>query len=220
MLAIAQSDRISIPIRSKRIWFVITPNLGIETQPSAHAFKLLSRLVSLPGMQLLRQKEGVFALSWQVPHGFGDTLQLHFSRNDVLPDLLDSTNWDGNGFSGSAGYVLSGFYQIVDRPQKFSYSVTLKSDGPLTLEVWNSTTGELLVRRNIVSTGNAPLTFDLNGNIARIHGTDVWNGIWPFTSQVEPPIFDGDALELRIFSPGDVVCHVAKVTSKFEFSSH
>jgi hypothetical protein len=95
--------------------------------------------------------------------------------------------------------------------------VELKSDGPLVIEAWDSTTGELLARQNIVSTNNEYQIFYLKASLSKITGQKVWNGVWPFKSQVELPYYVGNALELRIFDSGATRCEIRSVKLKTQF---
>ena len=182
---------------------------------------MLSRLLELPGMVLHDQRAGVYVLKWDVPRGFPRRLAISYGKQKPNPKLLVSNPMIlGDRWNQQSGYVVSGFYQIVDRPQTFRYSIDLQSDGPLILEVWNSTSNELLVRRNVVGTENQVQHFILRGRVPRIHGIDVWNGLWPFVSQVEKPTYPGDALELRVFRPSGVRCLISAVEFKTQFRAN
>lgn len=210
-----------IPIYTSNIWFVVTPNLGIELQTPAQAFRMISRLLDLPGISLMTQREGVYVLRWKVPDGFGNELHISYRNQPVNPNLLNTLDgWHSGSPSSQEGYVLSGFYQIVDRPQRFRYSVILKSDGPLVFEAWNLTSNTLLARRNVTSTSNRTANIVIDGRVFKIHGQDIWNGFWPFRSQVEHPYHEGDALELRIFKSGRVKYEINSVNFMTEFKSH
>jgi hypothetical protein len=210
-----------IPLDTKTVWMLVTPNLGIELQAPQSAYEMISKLQTLEGMDTVIHREGVYLLKWNVPEGTPNPFVLDFRDTTVDPLLLNSVGYrnpiDPNGKSG---YILNGYYQIVNRPQSFRYSVELKSDGPLVIEVWNSTTDALLGRQSIVSTNNEYQTFHLNASISKITGQKIWNGVWPFKSQVERPYFEGDALELRIFDPGATRCEIRSITLKAEPSTN
>jgi hypothetical protein len=207
-----------IQINTKTIWILVTPNLGIELQTPESAYKMISKLLTLEGMDLVIQKEGVYLLKWNVPDGTPNPFVLDFRDTAVNPLLLNSVGYrnpiDPNGKSG---YILSGYYQIIDRPQWFRYSVELKSDGPLVVEAWDSTTDELLARQSIVSTNNEYQIFHLKASLSKITGQTIWNGAWPFKSQVEFPYYVGNAIELRIFDSGTTRCEIRSVKLKTQF---
>ena len=210
-----------IPLDTKTVWMLVTPNLGIELQTPESAYKMISKLQTLEGMDTVIHREGVYLLKWNVPQGTPNPFVLDFRDTAVNPLLLNSVGYrnpiDPNGKSG---YILNGYYQIISRPQKFRYSVELKSDGPLVIEVWNSSTDTLLSRQSIVSTNNEYQTFHLDASISKITGQKIWNGIWPFKSQVERPYYEGDALELRIFDSGATRCEIRSIMLKTQFSTH
>jgi hypothetical protein len=207
-----------IQINTKTIWILVTPNLGIELQTPESAYKMISKLQTLEGMDLVIHKEGVYLLKWNVPEGTPNPFVLDFRHAAVNPLLLNSVGY-GNPIdpNGKSGYILNGYYQIISRPQWFRYSVELKSDGPLLIEAWDSTSEQLLARQSIVSTNNKYQIFDLKASLSEITGQKVWNGVWPFKSQVELPYYVGNAIELRIFDSGATRCEIRSVKLKTQF---
>ena len=214
----ANSWRKVIPIDTKTVWMLVTPNLGIELQTPESAYKMISKLMTLEGIDLVIQKEGVYLLKWNVPEGTPNPFVLDFRDTAVNPLLLNSAGYRNPiDPKGRSGYILSGYYQIIDRPQWLRYSVELKSDGPLVVEVWDSTTDQLLARQSIVSTNNEYQIFNLKASLSKITGQKIWNGVWPFKSQVEFPYYIGNAVELRIFNSGTTRCEIRSVELKTQF---
>ena len=216
----ANSGVVNFPIKTQTVWFVITPNLGIELQTPSSALAMASRIEQLPQVKTVIKRHGVFVMKWVPPDSVGSTFTLDFRDHPIDPSLLNIDGFGGSiDLNSRPGYVLSGYYKILTLTQLFQYSVKFKSDGPLIIEVWNTSTNELLRRIHTVATDNSFEEVVLRGQLTEIHGPRIWNGYWPFVSQVETSPYPGDTLELRIFNDGTTVCEIQSVDFESEYQS-
>ena len=207
-----------IRVETPVIYFIITPNIGIELQTVSDAYRMMTAMEQVPGMQLVRNIDGVYEFRWQVPPTYRK-LVLEYANAPIDATLLNSTGAPSSCVipTGTPNYVVHNDYFILSKPEWFSFQVRLRSDGPLTLEAWDITRDVLLRRMTLVGTNGQSVLFHVRATDPKIVGQAIFNGIWPFQSQVELPRYFGDAVELRIFDPGTTSCSISylNMTSQF-----
>ncbi len=59
----------SVPVRTRPVWFVVTPRQGIETAVDAAQYVDIGQLAGTPDMRLVRQGAGVWVFQWTPPLG-------------------------------------------------------------------------------------------------------------------------------------------------------
>ena len=205
----AYSDHfgINVPIKTQKLWVVIAPRQGIETQSVASADLTITELSALPNVSLIREKAGVWLFllrrrseekvlslsrqgtkigAWIQSGPAGTPI-----RNGPSVDWYLSSN-------GKSGYVLDHDYFYRD-PGHYVAEVSLSNSGPVDVEVWNSSTDRLLSRDYLVSSDlvrkvDIPVAFKLPSVQPSFRGWGIW--------KIESPPYYGDQLEIRIFSPG------------------
>jgi hypothetical protein len=194
------------PAESHRIWFVMAPNQGIEVLPPAPSHRLISEVAALPYSQLVVSRDGVYAFLLTPPA----------SVKIIDPAATDSTAaWSFAGPSGTPvasgpsddwyiagnsdpGYVLDHAYWR-EGPGTYQAVVDLASTGPADVEIWNSTTDQLLARRSESDTdGHETVALNATLNTTPTESTfDGW-GVW----RINAASPRGDNLEVRVYSPG------------------
>jgi hypothetical protein len=202
----------TIPVRSRVVWFVMSPAQGIEVVPTAVMERALGDVVALPGARLVTASQGVYVLRWQVPSGQrsvtlggGDELDAWTAPGTAATPVRagSSSGWH-LASNGRRGYLLSGDYW---REFSGSYLATVRisAAGPVNVEVWDNTTNRLLAR---TTTTGSSKTWDVKVPFRIGHEKPgvVYQGVGPFR---DFPISQtsGDTVEVRVWTPD--IAHVA-----------
>jgi hypothetical protein len=107
--------------------------------------------------------------------------------------------------TGGKGYVADGI-EWLEQPGLYNVTVTLSATGPVSVEVWDDTSGALLARRLIPQTsGIQQIAMPVAAPDSRDAG--VYPGWGPFRADfMNPP--PGQRLEVRVWSAGGVAVNV------------
>jgi hypothetical protein len=198
----------SVPVQRRHVWFVVAPEEGIEVQPAYEAMGQLAYLVGQLHGRLVTAANGVFAVRVTAPPGVGTiTLPTRCSAIPAWaspsgaghPSLSGPVSGWGMRSDGRHGYLVYGGYLRVS-PGAFVAVVTMKSAGPVTVEVWDADRSLLLARRETPPThGKAAVEvpFSAVSQIAR--PSTAGSGIWRVTPLPQPP---HDQVEIRVYTPG------------------
>lgn len=98
------------------------------------------------------------------------------------------------------GYLLYGT-QWALAPGSYRLTVTLASSVPCTVEVWDSTAGALLVRRQVPSQ-DAPAAVQSPVAVTAQRSSRLYAGWGPFSFMPRPPPAS-DSIEVRVWTPGN-----------------
>jgi hypothetical protein len=198
----------SIPVRSRHIWFIDTPQQGIERQSVTESLAQLTELVGPLHGHLVASGGGAWVVEVTPPRG---TRTITFPANCTtvpawaLPSDAGTANttgpvalW-GMVANGHAGYLVKQGYQ---RLPKGSYlaAVTVDTSGPLTLQVLDADRSLLLAQTQILpSNGPAVTALPFNAP-AQMHRNGL-QGVGPWTINALPlPPYD--QIEIRVVTPG------------------
>jgi hypothetical protein len=190
------------------VWFIVAPDMGIETESPASAMAFIGELAGPLGATLVARENGVWVFRWHPPPGTttvtvpGDRppLQAWVSAGAAGTAALTGpvSSWHA-GASGAEGYVASQLAWQVPTG-RYMARVTLATSGPVNVEVWNDTGNVLLARRTVPDSGG-PAQVTLPVNVATAYHADASHGLGPFRADFLPPP-PGQRVEVRVWSPG------------------
>ncbi len=203
----------SFPVRTRTIWFVMSPRQGVELYPADVAQAALGRIAALPGNSLVTSSSDVWVFRWDPPPTM-TRFPLYAGSAAPIPGwtvpgaagvpvttgLLSRWHTAANG---QRGYMVSGDYW--PRPAgTYRASVRLSSEGPLDVEVWDTNTGQLLARQALTPTDgwetvNETVTLSQTSTRRAFSGSLLWRGV----AQQPTGALSGDELEIRVWTPGN-----------------
>jgi hypothetical protein len=198
----------TFPIHTRVIWFVVVPNQGIETESTQGADAELDQIANRLHARLVSDANGVFIFRWIPPSREGTVT---FHPMTIVPAWTLSTGaskplttgppilWHMEA-TGEPGYVVWGDFW---RPKAGPVTATLKfsSSGSFDVQVWNDTTGQLLIGAKFGSTHGSIETRSISGDLKFGSSTPAYAGFGPFTVHpTEPP--PGNVIEIRVSTPG------------------
>jgi len=141
-----------LPVRAKYIWFVLSPDEGLETASSSTTLEAIDDATRLPGVETLAANlDGIWVYLWEPPAG-ASAVSLG-EPGDPYPIWMDpgsggvavtsgpGTRW-GVESDGRAGDLFTADFQLS--PGSYLATIDLRSDGPVIPEVWDLGTGRLL----------------------------------------------------------------------------
>lgn len=158
-LVYAIRGSIQVPLRGRTIWFVFAPAQGIEI-PVQGTYAMMAEVAKLPGSHLEVEGNGIWAFAWQRPRAQRSLLLS--DRTDVVPgwatpgpagEALTAgplSDWRAASL-GRPGYLVSGDYWYRTEGNDEA-RVVLSASGPVSVEVWDSASGQLLAERQVAST--------------------------------------------------------------------
>jgi hypothetical protein len=189
-------------------WFVDVPNEGIELATPATSMAFIGELAGPLHATLIAHANGVWAFRWTPPPGV---------REVTVPDgSAPLPAWTGAGAAGRTvmsgpvsgwrmtatggrGYVADGI-EWQEPPGSYRATVALSAAGPVSVEVWDDTSGTLVARRTIPATdGIQQVSMPVDAPHAP--NATVFSGWGPFRADFVPPP-TGQVLEVRVWSPG------------------
>jgi hypothetical protein len=198
-----------IPVTGSTVWFVVAPNVGIETQPVNGAQGAMADLAGLLQADLVSQRQGIWVFRWHRPAdvhtlvfpGAVGTIPAWVAPGEAGRDQLQgpASNWSVVA-SGASGYVVSSDYW-----QRFAgnykVAVRLTSTATTYVEVWDNNDRTLLAREAIPPTSE-PLTVFFPLTVPPgPPGPRGYSGVAPFKVQRVPPV-PGQSLEIRVWTAG------------------
>lgn len=208
---------LTVPIRAKLVFFVVTPSQGIE-EPVQNSESLLAQIATIPGSQLLEHRAGVWVFSWSPPASV-KSVKLQGPEETIPAWTLDSkvgeavvagpvSTWYMTS-NGSSGYLIYGDYFFTHQGE-YDAQVRLSSTGRTFVEVWNSSTKTLLARRELVAvTGVQTITLPFAQPLAG--SESVFRGRSLFAiNPIAPP--EGQPVEVRVYDQRDVLTNVYTVS--------
>ena len=204
---VVKGPRDTYPIHSRTVWFVITPDIGIETEAGTAADAQIYQLIDHFHARLVVASHDVFVLKWRPGR---DRTSFEFSNNPSIPTWILKNPYDFHRPSGPApnwhvsssksGDVVSGNYWFLDS-RAFTATVRYSSSRALEAQLWDDSTGSMLKQATLPPTGGAIETRAFSGRVLN-RGVRVFqSGSGIFQLQSAPPP-SGDILELRIVSQG------------------
>lgn len=223
--------RQSVPLLSHHVWFVVTPNEGIELTPPAFSDSLVQQLVVQDHARLVFHQDDVWVAEVTVPEAQLALADRKLTPSPVLTFGAASTStldgWLVPGPAGTShlvgpestwytestgarGYVTAHAYW-GEQPGTFEVRVSLATRGPVNVELWDVTTNQLLLRRTPPSTDGHEQSFAYSVTTAAQSTPVAYSGWGPFQVLPIEPTAD-NVLEVRVWSPGRLDVKVFGVT--------
>ena len=206
---------LTIPFAVDDVWFVVTPNLGIEVQSPSSAMAFISQAAALPGATLVVDTQGVWAIHW---HRVDPYTHIVVHQDVAAMPAYAAVGGSGTSFvegpsaqwhvsaTPAQGYVVSQDYFSETTTGYYSAEVNLDARGPVSVEVWDTSTNTLLERASqVVTRGRQTAT--LSFAVTSLHATEPFQGRWLWQSP-PPPAPYGVTLEIRVWTPGSTVVSV------------
>ena len=199
---------------SGETWFIITPQVGIETLSTASSMALINELTGPLNATLISHADGVWAFRWSPPPGVrtvtvpGDSSPVPAWVSAGAAGRVETTGQASAWYvtsTGDRGYVADEL-QWQEMPGRYQALVTLSTSGPVNVEVWDDTGNTLLARRSLVATQGVQ-TVALAVAATTVHQAGAYSGWGPFHADFIPPP-PGRRLEVRVWSPGGSVVNV------------
>jgi Predicted membrane protein (DUF2079) len=197
-----------LPIQPGSDWFVFAPWVGIETQKPAAAMVFAGQLAGPLHAKLILDRNGVWVFRWTPP------ANLH--RMNVPSGAAPLPAWCAPGAAGQA--VLTGNPStwhtastgkpgyVADRLEwarmagRFQAKVTLSTNGPVNVEVWDNT-GNVMLARDTVPFTHGKLTVTLPVDATRDYHDPLYGGWGLFQAKFGGGP-RGQRIEVRVWSPG------------------
>ena len=198
-----------IPIHAKSIYLIISPYNGIDMSPVDTELARIDFLAHQRGFRLIAHRGDIWAFVWNPPRRQkffavgGDPMMLSAwsvksaSGYPVLSGPVSS--WHMTDIRGHVGYVVAGAYWRL-LPAIYRLSVKLTSPGPVSVEVWNTTGNQLLLRRTLPASVGSELTVGDFSNQQQFP-RKLFNGWGPFAFQPISPLLYNQ-IEVRMWTNG------------------
>ncbi|HWG63600.1 MAG TPA: DUF2079 domain-containing protein [Streptosporangiaceae bacterium] len=206
----------NLPLEPGQDWFIFTPWAGIETQQTDSAMAFAQELATRLNAKLVTDSNGVWAFRWTPPPGFRSlrvpsgttTLPAWTAPGQAGRPVLTGgpLGWHAAS-NGRAGYV-------VDRlewrrpPGRYQAAVTMSTNGPVNVEVWDNSGNVLLTRREV------PTTYGVRTIVLPIRATyyapALYHGTGPFRADFGAGP-QGERIEIRVWNPGASTVNVYSV---------
>jgi Predicted membrane protein (DUF2079) len=199
---------------SSGTWFVITPTSGIETVTTATSMALIGEAAGPLNGKLVTHANGVWAFRVTPPPGISSIdvpgatapLPAWAAAGAAGRPVLDGpeSTWH-MAATGAEGYVADGIqWQIY--PGEYRVDVTLSASAPVSVELWDDTTNQIVTRRTIAPTdGVQPV--DLPLTVPTAPDASDFSGWGPFHANFVKPLA-GQRIEVRVWSPGGAAVNV------------
>ena len=199
----------SIPVESTPIYFIVSPYQGIEVSSPAEELARIIYLENHLHAHLIADRGSIWAFRWTPPKNV-HVLSVPDTAN-VLPAWPletmvghrtlsgSATQWHLSADGPDAGYVMNGAYWRLSMGT-YQASVSLKTNGPINVEVWNDTGNFLLARRTVPAT-HGIVTLTIPFILSRQFPRNLHPGTGPFRYQ---PVVSTSAnnIEVRVWTPG------------------
>jgi len=198
----------TVPVHTATVWVIVAASQGIETASDETSSALVAELAGPLRARLVASRAGVWAFRW-VPRPGTHELRVPATAT-TLPAWTavgpagrvttqgPAADWRAVANTGS-GYVISGDYWREPRG-RYEATALLSATVPVNVEVWNATGDVLLARRSVPPT-NGPITVSLPVDALQVYPDNVYGGFALFRILPVPPT-PGDALEIRVWTPG------------------
>ena len=198
-----------IPVSGSTVWFVVTPNVGIETQPVNGSQGALATLATFLKADLVSKDEGIWVFRWHRPAnvhrlvfpGAVGTIPAWVAPGVAGRDQLNGPCPRGASTRRERGATSSVATTGSASPVTTECSVRLSSATTTWIEVWDDNDNTLLAREAVPPTNRPDDVFFPLVVPPGPPGRSGYGGVPPFAVQRVPPV-PGQALELRVWSPG------------------
>jgi hypothetical protein len=215
----------TIPVTGHTVWFIITPNFGIEDQEVNSAQGAIGALADRLHAKLIVAKHGVWAFRWERP---ANVHQLVFPKlvpsipAFMAPGRAGRTSFEGPPSqwsvraTGRRGYIVSSdYWQRSGGP--FILHVNLSTETTVYVEVWDNNAKRLVARVEVPPTLKRATVF-VPFSVPSPNPIGAYPGFGQFHIQPVPPI-PGQALEIRVWTPGGALGSVYQLGLKHRYQN-
>ncbi len=200
-----------ILVQSKTLYFIILPYQGIQENFPAVELARIAYVANNLHARLLTHHGGIWAFRW-TPSGTVRSLSIPAAVR-VLPAWAletvvghrilsgPSTQWHLATDGSRAGYVMDGAYWRLGKGS-YRASVSVHTNGPIQVAVWNDTSNELLGSRVFSATHGIDtlrVPFTLSHESLRNH--HLGTGLFQYES-LASTLKLNDNIEVRVWTPG------------------
>ncbi len=204
--AIAGDGRQAFPVHGTT-YVVVTPYDGIETSSVGTQLAVLGDLAGPLAATLVYERADVWL--FRLPTTTGRTVAFTPTPTEPAWAVRTATGareltgpsaaWHVSQSSPRPGYLLYGAEWLLS-PGTYQATVTMASSGPATVEVWDSTAGVLLARRQLPPV-EAPRAVQSVVRVTEERPQQPFSGWGPF-SYLPRPGPSADRIEVRVWTPG------------------
>jgi hypothetical protein len=207
----------TIPVSGHTVWFIITPNLGIEDQPVNAAQNTIGTLADTLHAKLIVARHGVWAFEWHRPRDVHTLVFPKLVRSIpafMAPGKAGRTSFAGPPSqwavvaNGRRGYIVSSDYWQRSGGA-FTLHVSLSTETTVFIEVWDNNAKRLVARLNVPPTDHKATIF-VPFTVPSPPPIGAYPGWGPFRIQPVPPV-PGQALEIRVWTPGGALGSVYRL---------
>ncbi|HLW78980.1 MAG TPA: hypothetical protein VKU44_05200, partial [Terriglobia bacterium] len=208
-----------VPVHERKIWIVLAPTQGVEDADTAGIYADIASLERNPGMRLRTASHGVWAFEWTPPAG-AKTLAMAPAAQAYAPGWVmkgtsatvvrkgPPSNWAATS-THTPGYVVDqAYWRVLPGAYRASFTLSVASGTYANAELWDATTGVLLGRLVLHRTSGMR-TFALTAHLRKTIGQPSIGGHYLWA--IKPQTLPGDALEIRVWSPGRAPVTVYRV---------
>jgi hypothetical protein len=206
----------SIALGRQPVWFVVAPEVGIETAPPASELALVADLAGPLHARPVAIGSGIWGYEYTPRKG------QHRIELPGLPTVLPAWEFRSNSGTvvingqpsqwavignGGSGYLVYGDYWYPPTGPALG-SATLSGQGTVSVEVWDVTTNTLLAQRRVQlggTTVEVPVRFEVPAPQPQ---AATFHGFGPFRVDPLPPSV-GDQIEVRVYSFGHAARPIA-----------
>jgi hypothetical protein len=197
----------SFPVHTAMTYVVVAPYDGIETSSVQTQLGVIADLAGPLHATLVFERADV----WLFELAGAPVRQVRFTPSPTEPAWAARTTTGSRQLHGPAatwrlvqtrqasGYVLYGTQWELD-PGTYRLTVTLATSAACNVEVWDSTSSTLLLRRRVPSL-DSPAAIQASVVVEGRHPAHPYTGWGPFSYSPRPPP-SADSIEVRVWSPG------------------
>jgi hypothetical protein len=209
----------TVRLRERTVWIILAPKQGVETSNTSGIFSDIASLEKNPSAHLMVAANGIWAFKWNAPPG-ATTITVTPAVHNYVP------GWATTGDAGTAvrngpasdwyaasksspGYIVDqAYWRGAVGTYRASFKLSVANGTYANAEFWDSTTNTLLGRL-VVTPTHGVRTLQLTGRLRQEIGQPAIGGhaLWA----IRPPRLQGDALEIRVWSPGRAPVRVYRV---------
>lgn len=197
----------SVVLFGTTTWFLVTPNIGIESAPTAAENALVATLAASPRARPVVVGDGVWGFRYRPrPHEHRFTLPgipnslpawLFTSASGSVETTGPASDWRVVS-AGKAGYLVwEDYWSEPEGPA--TATAELAGHGPVSVEVWDVTENRLLARNLITLGGGGRVEARIPFTVPAPRLAPPFDGVGPFSARFVAP--GEDQLEVRVYLP-------------------
>ncbi len=207
------------PVNSRRVWFVLSADQGIEGPSTAATDQAIGSVATLPGASLVSDADGVWIFKWLPQAGTSRTaiggpratIPAWISAGSAANVRLSGSvaDWTTTSKRGTAGYVVSGDIWRLGKG-RYVADVSLSSNSRANVEIWNDSTDGYTLLGRVELSSKRMRTVAVPFSVPTAQPAATSAGTAPFAYEPQPPPSLTN-IEIRIWTPGTGKTTVGKL---------